>query len=460
MATQADLEALLQAAKAGSLKPIVLIYGDQEYLAKQAYDRLLDALVPEDLRSFNLEQLDGTRADLGQVLDSFNTLPLMPGPKAVGLIDARFFQSKANAGELLQKAKDRWLAGEPGPALRQLARVLSLAEWGWSEGLAASDEQWAEALDLSAADFGRIAAGWLKVALLQAQASEFPLPPSADESGQFADGIEAALAAGGEGLYLVCAATSADARKRLYKLFHERGHVLDFKKETRGGEADMTARAFLALALKQRNLTAKGGLGPRLAAAYGGDLGVLQRELDKLEAYAFPRQELEEADLRAVGTPIAEDDVFELLKALGSRDLGQALKVLQRQLGLDPSAAFQLFGMLCSELRKLAVMRALMDEGRLAAKGPSNFQAFKANVYPAVAKALPTGLAGLWKKTNPYPLHQSMERARAFSAPQLRGLSLQLAQMDLDMKSGGISAADALEEIVLRFCGVQEEAIL
>jgi DNA polymerase III delta subunit len=460
MATQADLEALLEAAKAGRMKPLVLIYGDQDYLVKQAYDRLLDALVPADLRSFNLEQLDGTRVELGQVLDSFNTLPMLPGPKAVGLVDARFFQSKANTPELLQKAKDRWLAGEPAPALRQLARVISLAEWGWAEGAAASDDQWVEALDLNAAEFGRLSLDWLRPALAQALASDFPLPPSADESGQFAEGIEASLAAGGEGLYLVCAAASADARKRLYKLFHEKGHVLDFKNDTRGAQLDMTARAFLSMALKQRALVAKGGLGPRLAAAYGSDLGLLQRELDKLEAYAYPRKELEESDLRAVGTPVAEDDVFELLGALGNRDLGQALKVLQRQLGIKDASAFALFGLLCSEMRKLAVMRALMDEGRLPSKGASNFQAFKANTYPALAKTLPTGLAQLWKKTNPYPLHQSLERARSFSAAQLHGLSLQLAQMDLEMKNGGISASDALEEIVLRFCGVQEEAIL
>jgi DNA polymerase-3 subunit delta len=460
VATQADLEGLLETAKAGKLKPLVLIYGDQDYLVKQAYDRLLDALVPEDLRAFNLEQMDGTRLELGQLLDNFNTLPLMPGPKAVGVVDARFFQSKANSGELLQKAKDRWAAGEPNPALRQLARIVSLAEWTWDEAAAAGEEHWAEALSLTAAEFNRLTRDWLKEALAQAQASQFPLPPSADESGLLADGLEASLAAGGDGLYLVCAASTADARKRLYKLFHEKGHVLDFKVEARGVQADMTARAFLALALKQRDLTARGGLGARLTAAYGSDLGLLQRELDKLEAYAYPRKELEEADLRAVGTPVAEDDVFELLGALGKKDLSQSLRILRRQLSLNDASAFQVFGLLSSELRKLSVMRALLDEGLLPSKGASNFPAFKATLYPKVAKELPPGLAALWKKTNPYPLFQSGERAKAFSAQQLQALTAELARMDLELKSGGAKAGDALEELVLRFCGIQEEAIL
>jgi DNA polymerase-3 subunit delta len=460
VATQADLEALIEAAKGGRLKPLVLVYGDQEYLVKQAYDRLLDALVPEGLRAFNLEQMDGTRLELGQLLDNFNTLPLMPGPKAVGVVDARFFASKANAGDLLQKAKEKWAAGEPGPALRQLARVVSLAEWGWEEAAGAGPEHWAEALSLTVAEFTRISGTWLKEAVDQAQASQFPLPPSADESGQLADGLEAALAAGGESLYLVCATNSADARKRLYKLFHEKGHVLDFKMETRGFQTEMTGRAFLAMLLKQRGLTVKSSLGARLVAGYGNDLGLLQQEIEKMECFAYPRKELDESDLRAVGVPVAEDNVYELLDALGKKDLGQSLKILRRQLNLDPKESFRLFGLLCSELRKLTVMRALLDEGRVPTKGPSNFNIFKADTYPKVGKELPPGLAVMWKKTNPFPLFQTLERCKAFSGPQLKSLGEQLGQMDLEMKSGGASAGDALEEMVLRFCGVQEEAVL
>lgn len=460
MATQADLEALLAAAKGGRLKPLVLIYGDQDHLVKQAYDRLLDALIPEDLRSFNLEQMDGTRLELGQLLDNFNTLPMMPGNKAVGVIDARFFQSKANAPELLAKVKGLWEAGTAAPALRQLGRVVSLAEWGWEEALAADEEQWAEGLGVPAQDFAKVTKGWLKEALEQAIASQFPLPPSADESNQLCDALEQALAIGGEGLFLVCSVSSADARKRLYKLFHEKGHVLDFKKEAKGFQVEGTARAFLATLLKQKGLVAKGGLGTKLVAVYGSDLGVLQRELDKLEAYAFPRKELEDADLRAVGTPVEEDNVFELLNALADRDLGHSLKVLRRQVAEDDKDAFGLLGLLSGEVRKLSILRALMDEGRLPAKGKLDANAFKANNYPTVAKTLPPGLAAFWKKASPWQLYHVMERAKSFTGPQLQQMTAQLAQADLDIKSGKVKATPALEELVLRFCGIREEAIL
>ena len=461
MATQEDLEALVKAAKGGTLKPLVLIYGDQDYLVKQAYDRLLDALVPEDLRSFNLEQLDGTQAEVGQVLDAFNTPSMMPGNKVTGLTDARFFLSKANAADLLKKAKERWVAAEAFPALRQLGKVLSLASWGWQEGLDASEEQWAEALDLKPGEMGAAGGAWLKDALVQALASNLALQTGGDESGVLAEGLEASLNIGGEGLYLVCAGTGADARKKLYKLFHEKGHVLDFKAEARGQQVGQTARAFLSQALKQRGLTAKGGLGERLVAAFGHDLGSLHKELDKLEAFAFPRKELTDADMREVCTPVPEDDVFELLKALGTKNLGQALAVLRRQLSLDPKAAtFALFGLLCGELRKLVMMRALMDEGLLPAKGPLDFNSFKFSTYPKLIKDLPAGLAATVKKTNAFPLYQAMERAKPMSGAQLREMAAHVAELDKKVKTGGMEAADALEDLVLRFCGVKEEAIL
>src|SRR5258707_7758212 len=136
MATLADLEKTLEQIKAGKIPPVVLIYGEQDYLVKQAYDRLLEAVVPEDLRSFNLEQLDGARIEASAVMDAYDIMPMMPGPKAVGVPEARFFQSKSNGPELLDRAREAWEKGEINPALRLLARVLALLGWSWEEAAA------------------------------------------------------------------------------------------------------------------------------------------------------------------------------------------------------------------------------------------------------------------------------------------------------------------------------------
>jgi len=128
MAGLQEIESLVKEIKAGKAAPIYLFYGDQDYLVKQAYDRVLEALVPEELRAFNMEQLDGQRCEPAQLLEAVNTLPMMPGPKAVGVPECRFFLSRSSASDLLAKARERWEQKDPAAALRQLGKVLALAE--------------------------------------------------------------------------------------------------------------------------------------------------------------------------------------------------------------------------------------------------------------------------------------------------------------------------------------------
>jgi DNA polymerase-3 subunit delta len=460
MATVQELETLLGQARAGTLKPLVLVYGDQDYMVRQAYDRLLEALVPEEARAFNVEQHDGSKVEPQPLLDTLATPPMMGGAKAVGVYDARFFQSKANLGDVLAKAREKWLAGENAVALRHLGRAVSLAGWTWEEAAAAGAPQWAEALGLSESEFESQGGAWLPAALAEAVAGGAAAPSGGDDSGALAEGLEALLDHGLAGATLVCATASADARKRLFKLFQERGQVLDFKTADKGPQANLTARAFLALSLKKRNLTVKAAVGERLCSAYGHDLGLLERELEKLEAWAYPRTELTDADIAAVGGPRPEDDVFKLLDALGRRDLGEALRLQRRFLRQDPQASFEILYRLVGEVRRLLLMRALLDEGHVAARAASDYNSFKMQTHPKLSKELPPALAALVKRSHAFPLFQALSRAKAFDKGQLRDLVQGLAEADVQIKTGTAEARAVLEALCLRLCGVREEAVL
>jgi DNA polymerase-3 subunit delta len=459
MAGQADLEAALAEARAGALKPLVLIYGDQDYLVRQAYDRLLAALVPEDVRAFNLEQFDGVRAEARAVVDSLATPPMMAGHKAVGVYDARFFQSKTNAPEILAKARERWQAGETLPALRQLGRLAALAEWTWDGAAQASPAQWAEALDVDEAEASRALKEWMAEALAQALRSALDEPSLGDEATQMEEGLQALLDQAFSGATLVCACSSADQRKKLFKLFHERGRILDFKSSERGEQNVQTARVFLANLLKQRGLAMKSRVAERLAALAGKDLGLLEQECAKLEAFAWPRTEITEEDLSVVCMPRPEESIYAILDALVARNPGQALKLLRHFLGQEKDARYQIFNMLCTEVRKLVLLRALLDEGILPAR-VTDYAAFKAQVHPQLGKQLPGSLAAAWRKANSWGQFQTLKRARSFETAQLQSLLLFLADADLRLKSGGAEHAAVLEELVLRFCGIREEAVL
>jgi hypothetical protein len=86
-------------------------------------------------------------------------------------------------------------------------------------------------------------------------------------------------------------------------------------------------------------------------------------------------------------------------------------------------------------LRKLVMMRALMDEGVLPAKGSLDSNAFKFTTYPKLIKDLPVGLAATVKKTSPYALYMAMERAKTMTMLDLREMAAHVAELDKKVKT-------------------------
>ena len=84
-------------------------------------------------------------------------------------------------------------------------------------------------------------------------------------------------------------------------------------------------------------------------------LGLLVKELDKLEAYVYPEKQLSEAALSEVGSPQLEDSIFELLGALVKKEkgLGQALLLLGSLLGVGIPDDFN---RMASEIRLLQLL--------------------------------------------------------------------------------------------------------
>lgn len=461
MSTLPDLEAAIARIKKGSIPPLVLIYGDQGYLVKQAYDRILEAVVPEELRAFNLEQLDGMRSEVSTVISAWNIVPMMPGPKVLGVPDARFFQSKSNGAELLGRAKESWEKQETNAALRHLGRVLALIGWTWADAQGRSLSAFGEALEIDALSDSAQGGPWLERALQQGLNSEFPLPSAADESGELLEAIEASMAQGAApGSCLVFATASADGRKKLYKYFQEKGLILEFKAEKKGPQASQTAAVFLRNLLTQRGLSMPSSSSQRFISAYGHDLGLLVKELDKLQNWAHPRKELGDADISAVGSPQPEDSIFELIAALGKKQkgLGEALPLLEALMEREPPQ--MIFSMLAGELRLLHLCRVLGDEGRLGSRGAGDYFSYKSSVHPRLCSELPAGLAAFWKRTHPFVSHQALGRAKQFQTAELSQMLSELLQADLRIKSSGGDIRRELERLCLRISGVEEEAYL
>lgn len=455
MADLSSIDKTIQQIKAGQARPVYLCYGDQDFLVKQAYDRICEALVPESLRAFNFEQCDGARVEVAALLDNLQTMPMMPGPKVLGVPECRFLLSKAQGGELLAKSREKWDQGDTQSGLRLLGKVLALADLDWAAAEALSFEDFKAALSAKDADETRLGGEWLAKALAQGKASSFPLPKGGDESQELLAGLETVFKEA-PGLHLVLSAPSADGRKKLFKYIESHGQILDFKSSDRGPAAAQASGAFLHHLIAQKGLKMEASLGQRLISSYGHDLGLLAREVEKMEAHAWPNTELKASDLEAVGSPRPEELVFELLAALGRKDLGQSLVLLEEQARNHPVQ--MIFAMLSKEVRLLYLARCLVEEGKVPAK--LDYPSYRATHHPKICADLPGPLAEFWKKTHVYVSFQALSRCKGFKLEELKsGLDF-LLQAEIQIKTGGRNPLGLLEECCLRLCGVTEPRVV
>lgn len=74
---------LAQLIAKGERAPVYCLYGEDDYRRDQALEELLDALLPEGARDFNLEQIRPGEAEEGSILGSARTLPFLSAFRVV-----------------------------------------------------------------------------------------------------------------------------------------------------------------------------------------------------------------------------------------------------------------------------------------------------------------------------------------------------------------------------------------
>ena len=88
-----DLENVVAAIKNSRGPQLLLLFGD-DLQVQGACKTLLDNLVPENQRGFNLERFDGRSAPWDQIEASLNTPPFFPGKKVVWVENVTYFISR------------------------------------------------------------------------------------------------------------------------------------------------------------------------------------------------------------------------------------------------------------------------------------------------------------------------------------------------------------------------------
>ncbi len=475
-------------AAAGDPAPVYLIFGEP-YICQQAFQKLVDRLVPEEHRSFSLDVLDESENDIYEAIERVNTFSLDAEPRVVGLCDSRIFYSKVDDSKLIGQIKDALADEKPDRAAAVLMKLLALLDLDINS-LGPEEKERILAVESDAADKQE---DWLEPLLDYCRQAEYTVPSASDPAAALQLAIEKGFAPAN---HLVITTDLVDKRRKLFKTIKERGQIIDCS--VAGGDSKAARQdQQAALAEMTRTVMARWHktLAPQafkaLCETTGFDPGTFHNNLEKLATYVGQRDTITVEDVKHLSSRTRTDPVYALTNAVFAQDRHQSLFYLESLLsGKEAIHPLQVLASILNQTRKLLIIRDFMDQVRPATwQEGLPFDAFKRKVLPAIEKYDAETAAQIKKRDeflagedgtttpskkkakkkqppadlllasgapNPYPIFKNFEKAALFSKSALLSIFFRLRQADRRLKT--ISEKDPaarfiLEELVIEITG-------
>ena len=436
-----DFSAVVADIKNGKGPRLLLLFGD-DLQVQQACKAVVDLLVPENQRGFNLERLDGRATTWDQIEASLMTPPFFPGKKVIWVESVPYFVTREQKGELGEKTLRLWSDGMREEASKALMDLLVIEGWTqerWEElGLAPSGPL----LELLGVD-GPEARGDAEAlfAYCKSRGLDFNARKAAAGHRLF-ELLDRGVP---EWDFLLLTALQVDRRSRLYKRFDELGGALYVgpERDRYGKISRESLLEFINQRLKPTGKTLEPRAREMILTRSGDNLRALDQELEKLFLYASERPTISGQDVDAVFVDQGEGWIFDLTRAVGERNPVAALAHLAR-LTAQGEHPLRLLATLAAEMRRLLAARQLI-EGELRAvwKRGMSYQQFQQQVLPQGTPLL---------TRNAYADYMCFERANQFSLSELRAHMEGIFDTDLRLKSSGGDPRLVMERLLLGMC--------
>jgi DNA polymerase III subunit delta len=421
---------------------LLLLFGD-DLRVDAACKTIVDQLVPEDQRGFNLERFDGRSAPWDQIEASLNTPPFFPGRKVVWIENVTYFASQEQKGELGGRVLQAWGEGKQDEAIRLLLDLLAVEGWTqekWEQLQSASSlEPLIDLLEAAGAE----AREDIQALLTHCRYKGMDLNQRRSAAGhRLAEMLDDGLPPWD---VLLMTALQVDRRTRLYKRLEEAGAVLPLviERDRTGRISREALTEFISHRLRQAGKTIESQAREMILLRAGDELRSLQEELEKLLLYVGDRPSIRAQDVDLILVDRGEAWVFDLTRSIGERNALDALTHLARLLA-QGEHPLKLLGTIAAEVRKLLAARQLLDgELRGRWKRGMSYQLFQQDV-------LMTGAPVLTR--NPYGDYMCFQRADRFSLGKLRAHLARIHEADFLLKSAANSQQLVMEKLVLGMC--------
>jgi DNA polymerase-3 subunit delta len=448
-----DFEKILMELKKGKAdpSPCYLLHGEEEYLVKDALNKIIAAIIPASDRDMNLFFMDGENEDIDGLCETILTPPLIPGRKVVVLTNTRLLQTRIALPEIVQKIRQHF-ENDPDMAVRYFMQFLKITGWniddlrddGWKK---ITSDNWQKTVE---GDSGHDRETWLPEMIETCISRGVDMSERREVTERLEDTLRKGIPAG---IHLIITAETVDKRKRLFKTISETGIVLNFSRprgEARQKNALMdTAKDLLAQSGKKLTPGAWTAIGRKT----GFNLADSMKALETLITYTGDKISIEESDVEEVVGKTKEDTVFDLTGAIVAGKLDVALSNL-KDLFNQGIHHVLILSMIAREIRFLLHAKMFIRSGKLGSFEPNmDYEKFQRSVYPVILqwRGDKGGKGGL-DSQHPYVIYNAVKNSYRFSYERLLKYLEDLVDMDIAFKTTTKEPKFILERFIVKVC--------
>ena len=455
LAAEAGLKQTIAEIQKGKILPVYVVLGDENYVMKEAAQRLIEALLPGKDKDLNLEVVEGAGEDWDRIIPALQTYPWFGQRRVIVVKDTRVFFSKFMLEEVIARSRMKYESGNLAEAVKLYRFVLG--HQGYKKIMDIADEAFPQ---LPGYQTHSKVEAWLKAVLNECRRKGLDPIPYEDNS----DKLLAALGRDGKGLpernTLILITDHVDRRKSLYKVITEIGGIIDFSvARTRRDPAEIETNERRILfeqgerLLRSVQKTISRDAFDLLVNKTGFQVGVFLSELEKMIVFLRDKQRIEAAEVEEIVGRTKEDSIFDLQRAVGRREVKKALFYLRELLAQKEIPLVLLQG-LATEIRYLAVAKEFLEAELKTKWNPRmSEEAFKKTVYfPIILKKKKEISEKSRINIFKLPLNvlfELFQNAGKYSPEELQEDLKLLARADLKMKTLRTPPETILEETLL-----------
>jgi len=435
---------IIKQIEQGQLYPVYLLYGEENFLIDKTLDKMIELLLDNRTRDFNLSVFDGVEVSVREILTLAETYPVMSNRRVIIVKNPTFLvKGKAPSKvDIIRNAVDAYDSGDEKKAVSFAIRALEIENQEEISAIVKNFvNEYNDELEADEIDF----------------LSELPELVS-EEQLQFESGsvneIDYLLEWLAEELPLsnIVVFTfneAIDTRNKLVKAIDKVGIIVDFS--LKQDEVFKWVSSKLREYNKQISPEALRFLKDRA----GDNIGLISEEIDKIVAFVGGKQRLDVEDIKQVVTWSREESIFTFTDAIAKRNISLALLSLHRLLN-DGEPPIKINAMFIRQIRLMLQAKLLVEQGiikksaiRMRYKDFMNYF----NKLPSSASSnLPKSKQYNFLKQNAYASFKVLQSINRYNTDELiNGLDI-LLKSDYQLKSSVSAPQTILEQVIFELC--------